>query len=351
MNESRRMSFDILRIIAAFSVVLLHACGNIICRYPFGNPLFNGANFIDSVSRYGVPIFVMISGALFLDKSKKTDIKRLWLHSILRLFVIYVLWSVIYYLFMENANPAEAIKGKTIAVIINGVLHADEYLWFFLMLIALYALSPVFKKWTETASRKDVEYFLTVFIVFGIVINTVVILADSYTLSQIAGKLYLVEDIGYLGYFVLGYYLTNYELSAKVRRFIYISLPFDIVINYLSSYFLSVKRGEYNPGVYDSFGLFTFLETVEIFIAVMSAFDNGKIKGRAASIIKNIAMDTLGVYLLHEIILDRVGIAGLSEANPITVLWVIPYAIALFAVCAVISEILRRIPVVGKYIC
>ena len=169
MNESRRLSFDILRIIAAFSVIMLHVCGNVIYRHPVGSPVFNGANFLDSINRFGVPIFVMISGALFLDKSKKTDIKRLWLHNILRLFIIYVLWAILYFLFLVNENPIEVIKNRSLSEIIDGVLSSDSYLWFFLMIIALYAVSPVFKKWTEAASRSDVEYFLIVFIVFSVI--------------------------------------------------------------------------------------------------------------------------------------------------------------------------------------
>ena len=351
MNESRRLSFDILRIIAAFSVIMLHVCGNVIYRHPVGSPFYNGANFLDSINRFGVPIFVMISGALFLSNSKKTDIKKLWLHNILRLFIIYVLWAIIYFLFLVNESPFEVIKNRSLFEIIDGVLSSDSYLWFFLMIITLYAVSPVFKKWTEVASRSDVEYFLTVFIVFSVIINTVVILADSYIFSRIAEKLYLVRAIGYLGYFILGYYFTNYEISQRMRRLIYISVPFDVIINYLSSYYLSMKKGTYDPGVYDCFGLFTLLETAALFLAVTAACDNGKIKGKGAAIIKSISRDTLGVYLMHELIIYRIGFAEMIGSSPIAVLWLIPYAIVLFAVTAIVSEILRRIPFVGKYIC
>ena len=75
MDKSRKTSFDVLRILAAFSVVMLHVSS----RYIMGNSVesadFYFANFYDSINRFGVPIFVMISGAIFLDKEKKSILK------------------------------------------------------------------------------------------------------------------------------------------------------------------------------------------------------------------------------------------------------------------------------------
>ena len=351
MNDSRKISLDILRIIAAFSVVMLHVYGNLIYRYPVGTFNFNGANFIDSLNRFGVPIFVMISGALFLDKSRKSDVKRLWLHNILRLAVIYVLWSVIYYLFATDAGPKAVLEGKTLAQNIEGILHADSYLWFFLMLMVVYALSPVLKKWTEGASRKDVEYYLILFIVFNVVMETVVTLADSYTVSEIARKLYLGSFIGYLGYFVLGYYFANYEISAKMRKFLYISVPFDIALNYLSSRYMTQKTGAYHPGVYDSFGLFTLLETAALFLFVTSTFGKVNSAGTGTKILQSISKDTLGVYLLHELFINKTEIFRTIVYGRFPLLWAVVYAIALFIITALISEVLRRLPFAGKYIC
>ena len=112
-----------------------------------------------------------------------------------------------------------------------------------------------------------------------------------------------------------------------------------------------MKKGTYDPGVYDCFGLFTLLETAALFLSVTAACDNGKIKGKGAAIIKSISRDTLGVYLMHELIIYRIGFAEMIGSSPSAVLWLIPYAIVLFAVTAIVSEILRRIPFVGKYIC
>ena len=50
----------------------------------------------DALFRFGVPVFVMLSGAVFLPKERELNIKRLYTHNILRVAVSYVFWSALY---------------------------------------------------------------------------------------------------------------------------------------------------------------------------------------------------------------------------------------------------------------
>ena len=61
--------FDLIRIVSSFGVILIHVSeqnyyGNIPGKYEW--KVFN---FYDSLARWSVPEFFMISGALFLNKS------------------------------------------------------------------------------------------------------------------------------------------------------------------------------------------------------------------------------------------------------------------------------------------
>ena len=78
-----------LRIIGAIFVIAIHMIGILFAEYDatfFGYSLFSIVNMI---VRTAVPIYVMISGALFLREDKKIVFKKLLFHNILRLFVIY----------------------------------------------------------------------------------------------------------------------------------------------------------------------------------------------------------------------------------------------------------------------
>ena len=67
-TNGRILYFDFLRIFATLAVMVLHVAAQ--NWYGTSVPSFEWQtfNFFHSVTRFGVPIFVMISGALFLNK-------------------------------------------------------------------------------------------------------------------------------------------------------------------------------------------------------------------------------------------------------------------------------------------
>ena len=97
--QARSIVFDLLRIISAFGIVVLHAGSMYIDRNPVTSMNFCVANFYDSLSRFGIGMFVMISGAIFLSEQKEISIKRLWTRNIMRMLIVYGVWAFGYYVF------------------------------------------------------------------------------------------------------------------------------------------------------------------------------------------------------------------------------------------------------------
>ena len=84
-GNERTAYFDYLRVFATFAVVILHLSGqnwNNTNVNGFEWRVFNG---YDSLVRWAVPVFVMISGALFLDRNISP--KKIYSKYVLRLFV------------------------------------------------------------------------------------------------------------------------------------------------------------------------------------------------------------------------------------------------------------------------
>ncbi|MBR3027382.1 MAG: acyltransferase family protein [Bacteroidales bacterium] len=73
---NRVLYLDILRIMAIIAVVMLHVSAQ---RFYVSFPSYEWEvrMFFNSMVRWGVPIFVMISGALFLDPQKKISLAKL----------------------------------------------------------------------------------------------------------------------------------------------------------------------------------------------------------------------------------------------------------------------------------
>ena len=94
MKEQRIVYFDYLRIIAIFAVVVLHFAAQNWDNIDVSSFEWQVFNLYDAVAAWGVPVFVMISGALFLGK--ELTLKKLYGKYILRIVTAFFFWSVLY---------------------------------------------------------------------------------------------------------------------------------------------------------------------------------------------------------------------------------------------------------------
>ena len=83
-KTDRIQYFDYLRIFAVFSVVLLHVLAGHLWD-DIGKPSFLVFDYYSAATRWCVPVFVMISGALFLDPDRDIHMERLHKKNLLRL--------------------------------------------------------------------------------------------------------------------------------------------------------------------------------------------------------------------------------------------------------------------------
>lgn len=348
MKPRRNTSLDILRILASFGVVVIHVCSNYIGMYGVETVQFFWADFFDSLSRFSIPLFAMISGTVFLNPERNETLKDIWLQRILRVLFIYFLWSYLYYVYQSLFIWHFDCFHQGIVRTLTGIAYATNHLWYLGMLVGLYALTPVLKTWLAKATKKEVEYFLLLFFVFVIMQTTVTNLLESSLVDKFAVTFAFFDISGYVGYYVLGFYFTHFEISNKMVKGIYMSIPIDIVVNIMVSVNMSEEKGFYSPGIYDSFGLFTFLEVSALFLAISRYKMHTNEK--KAKVLSNISKDTFGVYLVHVMIINFVVNDNMPKAFSKSV-FILPISLAVFLISLIISALLRRLPYIGKYIC
>jgi len=201
-----------LRVIAMFMVVILHTTSPMLMAYgkePDNYWLI--ADFYNAISRFGVPVFVMITGALLLHREYELgDFLKKRLGRILPQFIF---WSLVY---VAYSWYNEDITFTTDAwVNIKMVLHQFKYgafyhLWYVYMLIGLYFLIPVLSKFVRNATEGEVLYFLIVW--FG-----VMMISQPY-LKRFDPQVDLHYFAGYAGYLVLGHYLAFKKFPQWFNR-------------------------------------------------------------------------------------------------------------------------------------
>ena len=350
-KKQRNISFDLLRIISALSVVVLHVSGVYIAGSQVGSLDFRLANFMNSISRFGVPIFVMISGAIFLSEGKTVTVKKLWSRNIFRMFVIFAVWSFAYYVYQSLYWWDFDFWRHGIVRTITGCVYASDHFWFIFMIIGLYALVPFLRTWLHHTDKKELDYFVILFMIFQIGRTTITTLLDKSLVEKIFSLVKIVELSWYVGYFVLGYYLIKYGISSKMKIVVYSLVPVGVIANYLISDYMSNSQGAYSAGIYDSFGVFTFIHSVALFVFFVDTFSKTKIGSKGGKLCTNVALDTLGIYLMHVGLLDFFKTKEFIIGSMPTVPGILLLSLVCFAICGAVAAVLRRIPFIGRYLC
>lgn len=347
-GKKRELHYDLLRILSAFSVVLLHSAAQYWYDLDIYGTQWIVANSYDAAFRFGVPVFVMISGALFLAPGYKLDIKRLYKHNILRLAVLYVIWSAVYGLW--DCRYADwSILG--IKDVLREVMGGRYHLWFLPTIIGIYMILPVIKGWIEHAEKKQVEYVLLLFFIVQVLNQTVQALTVTDELQYILQILDVEMICSYVGYFILGYYLAHMGIGTKLKKALYIAFVPAVVCNVVLGNYLSHRSGVPRAEIYDSFGLCTFIVATVLFVFAKDKWNKdsyGKVRN---FLIKELSADMLGVYVMHIFVIEVLEICGIHSMMMNNVLAIPMLAVLCFSICVVLSSLLRRIPYIGRYIC
>lgn len=347
-ENNRMVQLDLLRILACFSVVMLHCAAQFWYTLPVTELDWKIANSYDAISRFGVPVFVMLSGALFLPATKEINLKRLYTHNILRLVIIYVVWSCIYGLF-DCRVYTWSMLGKEDIII--EIFAGRYHLWYLPVIVGIYMLLPILRSWIGNAEKKNLQYFLLLFLIFQVGKETMLVLRQTEGMKYLWGLVSLDMVCGYLGYFVLGYYIVHFGIEVKWHRWIYLGGILGTVANIVLGNYQAQRAGAPMGAIYDSFGIFTFLIVVSLFLLFTGPMSKINYSPRISSVIKEVSLATLGIYLLHVGLIEFLKPFGIHSMMFEPVVCIPLFAVFCFVVCFVMSAVLRRIPIIGKYIC
>ena len=343
MSVNKIIAFDRFRILAAFAVVVLHAVAPLFLdSYPSSDR--NVANVYESLVRWSVLVFFMISGALFLNKGKELNLGRLYKKNIFRIFLIYIFWSVIYALPLLN-------DGLSLSYILFRILNGPFHFWFLKILIGLYIAVPLFR--AITSNRKTEEYFLLFAMLMGIVLPSVLSVLELFdtrlmvALRDFCKGFDMTFVSTYSFYFVLGHYLFEYPISAAKKRALYIIGIVSPILLFEANYYGSSLLG--NP--YQGFLSNSFVCTMFLAITIYLFFVNCNFGAtRAEKVLAKISKCTFGVYIIHVLVMNLLWKLDITPST-CSPFWFVPlYALIVFVISLFITFVLQRIPFVNRWL-
>ena len=241
----RNYSFDIMKIIAVLAVVLIHSSSKAVeDATTFACTDYFLANTFNALSRFAVPVFVMITGALILDENKKITTDLLYSKYIRSLIPVFLFWSALFTYVFAYVEPLK--KGHAILFdnVVTYFISGHYHLWYLFMLTGLYITTPIFRMFVKKENKSIVLYFLKVgFIVQGVVPFILQLLKtfDGTNLTETLDLFNFDVFLGFGFYFVAGWYLNNFKLKAKTLKAIYILSVASVIFSILFTYFASVN--------------------------------------------------------------------------------------------------------------
>ena len=215
----RNWGLDLLRILAAFTVVMLHVSPQAYLDVEIASAPWNVMNVITGLCCWNVSAFFMLSGAFLLAPQKAMRTRTLYRKNIARLAAAVVVWSAVY------ALTYCLLRGKGKWTFLNELLRGHYHMWFVFTLISLYAVVPLLRKITE--SKKATEYFLLIGFLFTYLIGRALNFALLFelphkdvlqSLQSAYAQLNPYRGLTALYAFVLGHYLMAYPLPKAARR-------------------------------------------------------------------------------------------------------------------------------------
>lgn len=306
----RDVKLDVLRVLACVMIVLMHS--------PMPDLNTPGAvlSGLSYLTAPGIGLFFMVSGSLLLKRNKngifgtRGFLKRRYSKILIPL----IFWSLVGFLLEKN-----------------GVENTElSILWFMYCLAGIYLLTPILSRWLNGASIHEVEFYLFLWL-----LTLCVPFAKIFFPVNESDTSWLYYFHGYVGYFVLGYYLQNYsEQRMSAGGIIMFSVVFVCV-----SVVLPIVLLVLNVEV-DFYSLFWYLSiTVALQCIVWWSVVKRLMKNVAnlPRFVVELSKLSFGIYLIHILVMRNILWETTWMQNMHGIVQIVVCTILTFTISALIS--------------
>ena len=289
LNYASRM-----RALAIACVVLIHVA------YNYSSTSISGlAAVVDIASRWCVPVFFMLSGALLLDPARSDSPHEFFLKRFKRIGVPLLFWSCLYF-FIRSSILHQQISPRDI---LNDLLSGSPsiHLWFLYALLGIYLFTPLIRVYFNRQSRKE-QWLMTIFFLTFSGLSALIWTYYGQIGWRIPPKpIITVEWMFYVGYFLLGYLIRDIKISRQALILLIIGFLLMVAINSFA-YFLLARLG-YDVRAHGLAMCFASPAVMLLSICAYLVISNASSKPPMLLTI-HVSEASFGIYLIHIAILD-----------------------------------------------
>ena len=325
---------DLIRVIGSFLVVMAHL------HYTAAEGTYI-YHFYYALSRIAVPLFFLVSGFLLLSKQEPIGDffkKRAW-----KIFFPFIIWSLIYMalagVFSESMPWLELLQRTVMSVIRS---PRADHLWFLYALMGLYLATPVLRLFVANAKDSDLLYFIAVWI---IAVPVTDFFAD-YTRLRVGIEWKMFT--GYIGYFVLGYYLGRREYTRLQLGLIAAACIFSLGFTWAG-----IHVAKHTDPYVDYFETYLSLNVIVMAATGFVLLSRVPVSDAWQRFIAPQSRASFGIYLIHILVLGRMMVVSPFKElyQNAAAIWVMPLlTLVAYAVSFALTFLLQKIPFVRSIV-
>ena len=343
MTKTRIEWIDLVRAIAILTVLYIHATDGIyiissdaIVNYTIYSRIFEFASLF--IGRIGVPLFLMITGYLLLDRTYDDErVQKFWANNCKSLIIVTILWSIIYVISLHFVT----IRSSAINYSESGTLFFS-HMWYMPMIIGMYLSIPFVTAVLKQFNKDTIFKATIVFSLLAFALPFITTVCEMHGITGVTLQYCLGFSGGIYGiYLILGYLVKKEQFKNISSSKLWIITIISFLICIIFQYYAFTINYEFRlwyefPFVMlGSFALFELCSRM------------GKVPGYPA--VTFLSKYSFAVFLIHNLfrlpLLPLVVLLPYSEPVKAIILWIL---LIIFSYVAAV--IIYRIPRFGKYL-
>lgn len=340
--------FEWCRAFGALAVVLLHTIIEMRLHVFVGEQaqeLSAGRavaySFISTgFTRWAVPVFFMVTGALLLDPQKHMRNKYVW-HYAQRIVFVLGTFGLAFAAIELYVDGVPVGWGLVVQAVFN-VLTANswDHLWYLYALLDIYLLLPALRSLVRHTSQKA---FLACIVLLAVV--TMVLPAGwSYLTGELPGPgVFVTQYVPSITYVLLGYYLHNYVRWNPGWGIVGVAVWCVAVAGSMSRTLLGLETGMFDL----PYSPLTCILSAVVFLGIRRCLDAVPLAEHP--LFATVARYSFGIYVLHVVFLHAAVRLLTFVALPAGIAEALLFAIALGGGLG-LTWLLHRVPVFCRYL-
>ena len=338
----RRAYIECLRILAAFLVIVNHTNSPIFQLSQPSRTWFASLTYF-FISKTAVPIFLMISGALLLDRQ---DPPRRTLARIARTAGMTVLFSVAYYLYQHRAAPGEMRAADFLLTILSGPI--TNAFWYLYLYLGLLCMLPLLQRMAAAFSRQTLRLLLVLCLgVAGVLPLLPLVLPIERVADFTAAFLSPYIGMAFTGLYIERHVTLDNRKCLAAGALFALLIAFQVVVTWL----LYRAHAPNYLALDDRTLLPITAGAACLYVIVKHLFSSVRLPDRLRQAVCRIGPLTFGVYLLSD--LARVLTRPVYEALCLrmnALIAVFLWQMLIFLAAAAVTALLRRLPGLRKWL-